>query len=136
MLAVVTTAAICTFALLHYPNEKFESAIWNGEFYSSDIHFALVSFDDDTPSYKLTRRDALRFVSLAEECPMRQPDECPTTYLPYPGPLVTSVELTLAENRTVNVALIGDCLHARKKLVDISSKRDEITSVLWRPQVK
>ena len=134
LLRFVTATGICIFAYLQCQIEKFESKIWNCEFYSSEIRSAVVSFDDNTSSHQLSRRDAIRFASMAEECPLREYDECPTSYLPYPGPLFTYVELTLSKKRTFGVVLFGDCLQGRECLVDISSKRDEITSVLWRPK--
>jgi len=133
-LGFVTATGICIFVYLQCQIEKFESKIWNGEFYSSEIRSALVSFDDNTPSHQLSRRDAIRFASMAEECPLREYDECPTSYFPSPEPLVMQVELTLSKKRTLGVTLIGNCLLTRECVVDISSKRDEITSVLWRPQ--
>ena len=126
MFGIVTVVGISIFAYL-----EFQPETWNSGLSNCEIHFAQFSFDDAPERHQLSKRDAIEFVRLAEKCPLREYDECPTSYLPQPGPLFTAIELELSGNRTFGMALIGDCLQTEKQsLVDISSRRVEMFAIL------
>jgi len=131
MFGILTAVGIGMFTYLHFQTETWKSGLHDSEIQSAKV--SELDFDDHGESHQLSKGDSIRFVRMAEKCPLRGCDECPTSYLPQPGPLITIIELTLSENRTLSVALIGNCLQTTECLVDISSKREEMLAILWQP---
>ena len=108
----------------------WRSGLWNHEIHSAEIG---AIFDSGRTLEKkiLVKNDAIKFVRLAETCPMTEYDECPTSHLPHPGTDMLYVEFKLANDLPFWLALMGDRLQTSDLLlVDISSKRDEFVKIL------
>ena len=95
-----TVCAFGSFAYLYLQenNNRWKSGLRNFEIYSASIE-PIFRSDNTSKTHQLSKRDAIRFVRLAEKCPLRTFDECHTSCLmPFENEYLV-VELKLSENR-------------------------------------
>ena len=132
--ALFTLTTVCAIVAFAYPNFSATNDTWSSGLRNYEIHSAKVEniFDDsDNENIRqLSKRDSIRFVRLAEKCPLREFEECPGISLPNPDAAFLSVDLKLSNNRNLGIALIDDCLRTPDCLIDITSRRDEILKIL------
>lgn len=135
--ALFIATTLCAFATFAYLYLHANSETWNSGLRDSEICSASIEpifrSDDTVKTRQLSKRDAIRLVRLAEKCPLRAFDECPTSYLVQPETDFLALELKLSENRTLGISKIGDCLRTPDSLIDITTKRKEFAFILWPP---
>ena len=127
------TMTLLALALLIF--QQFQSRTWNSglrdsEIYSATVEFAMDLDGDDIIKQTLKKSDAIKFIRLAEKCPIGAVNTgmggCT-----LPGtPVSIGVEFKIKKNRTLRVVKLGQHLLIdtgtdKVELIYIGSELDE-----------